>query len=89
MSKRARDDASIASLKAILGDISDDIIENLLYRSNNNIETAVNLYFSEPQSAESRPESSLTKIRSVDQTCSEGIRYFIGEMVLTGTRILM
>jgi DNA repair protein RAD5 len=82
MSKRSRDDASI---KAVLGDIPVHVIENLLHRSNNNVEAAVNLYFSQPQPVDppapkpkSQSESTLTK-------SSNGIRYYIGEMVLTGT----
>lgn len=85
MSKRTRDDASIASLKAILGDVPNQVIENLLHRSNNNIETAVDLYFSEPQPIDPVPIPKFWP-KSTPSKHFNGTRYYIGEMVLTGTR---
>jgi hypothetical protein len=98
MSKRQRDDANIASIRAVLGgDIPIQTIENLLYRSNNNVEAAVNLYFSgpisqstpqtqpQPQSNPGPPQSS-TSSRSVKD--QQGIKYYLGDLVITGTSCL-
>lgn len=86
MSKRPRDQASIASLKAILGDIPTATIENLLHRSNNNVEVAVNMYFTEPQ----QPLSATTQPAAVMKTATSStidnskLRYYIGDLVITG-----
>ncbi|KAL7334471.1 DNA helicase rad5 [Mucor circinelloides] len=94
--KRPRDQASIASLKAILGDIPTQTIESLLHRSNNDVELAVNMYFTEPQS-QPQQQPSVTRTKSsgadVSATLTQpktstmnkfSLRYYIGDLVITG-----
>ncbi|KAI8049793.1 SNF2 family N-terminal domain-containing protein [Gilbertella persicaria] len=72
MSKRSRDEASIASLQSILGQqVPLETLDNLLYRSNNNVEAAINLYFTEPP-----------------PTQPMGKKYYIGDLVLTGWSLI-
>ncbi|KAI8969028.1 SNF2 family N-terminal domain-containing protein [Mycotypha africana] len=81
MSKRQREEASIASLKAILGDLPDDLLTSLLHRANNNVETAINLYFANPE-----PPQQLLTTSSISHTKSDPrqfTRYFIGDVVVT------
>lgn len=85
MSKRQRDETSVASIQAILGDISIDTIENLLHRSNNNVEAAVNLYFSGPLPKPSTQQQQLKK--TLTKTNNKQIKYFIGDLVITGISI--
>ena len=81
MSKRSRDEASISSIQAILGDqVPVETIELLLHRSNNNIETALNLYFTEP------PPS--TPPKKEEQKEIQGTPFFVGELVITGWSLL-
>lgn len=94
--KRPRDQASIASLKAILGDIPTQTIENLLHRSNNDVELAVNMYFTEPQSQpQQQPSVTRTKSSGADVSATltqpkistmsnSSLRYYIGDLVITG-----
>ncbi|KAG1122047.1 hypothetical protein G6F42_011846 [Rhizopus arrhizus] len=94
--KRPRDQASIASLKAILGDIPTQTIENLLHRSNNDVELAVNMYFTEPQSqTQQQPSVTRTKSSGADVSATltqpktstmnkSSLRYYIGDLVITG-----
>ncbi|KAK4518092.1 uncharacterized protein ATC70_001443 [Mucor velutinosus] len=89
--KRPRDQASIASLKTILGDIPVQTIENLLHRSNNDVEVAVNLYFTEPQQTPTQPSVTATSSSGatlITPTASSmdtsNLRYYIGDMVITG-----
>ncbi|EIE77372.1 hypothetical protein RO3G_02076 [Rhizopus delemar RA 99-880] len=70
MSKRPRDEASVESLKAILGDISTQLCESLLHRANNNIEAAIDLYFSNPPVVTTQRKKS--------------DRFNIGDLVITG-----
>lgn len=92
MSKRPRDEASIASIRAILGDIPIQTIENLLHRSNNNVEAAVNLYFSGPlpsSTPAAAPKSSTqaqwsSQSSSGSSRNSTAIKYYIGDLVITG-----
>lgn len=70
MSKRLRDEASVESLKAILGDISTQLCESLLHRANDNIEAAIDLYFSNPPVVTTQRKKS--------------DRFNIGDLVITG-----
>jgi hypothetical protein len=88
MSKRQRDHANIDSIRAILGDIPIQIIENLLHRSNHNVEAAVNLYFSGPLPSQPAPPLQISKGVKKNhgsyQQKNTGIKYFIGDLVITG-----
>lgn len=96
MSKRPRDEGSINSIRAILGDIPNETIEILLHRSNNNVEAAINLYFTDPpaqptsmkQSAVQQQtivnDNSLSSNGETSQSSSYGIRYYIGDIVVSG-----
>ncbi|KAI8373677.1 SNF2 family N-terminal domain-containing protein [Blakeslea trispora] len=91
MSKRSRDEASIASLQAILGpQVPDKVLENLLYRANNNLETAINLYFNEPALQQipkpvSQPKTKPAPVFNSNSTASPGgLKYYIGDIVISG-----
>lgn len=71
MSKRPRDNTLIESLKAILN-ASTEICESLLDRTNNNIEEAIDLYFSNPPSI-----TTQTKKKKPN-------RYYLGDLVISG-----
>ncbi|KAL9541494.1 hypothetical protein MBANPS3_009095 [Mucor bainieri] len=97
--KRPRDDASIASLQAILGNVPTHTIESLLHRANNDVQVAVNLYFTEPPPQQQQPPPSPPTTTSVCSSLSSGrrkgatkatsytkptnLRYYIGDMVIT------
>lgn len=87
--KRPRDQASIASLKAILGDLPTETIENLLHRSNNDVEVAVNMYFTEPQQAPTQSSSVTSSGAAMAPVNQANLRYYIGEMVITGECLLV
>lgn len=72
MSKRPRDNTLIESLKAILN-ASTEICESLLDRTNNNIEEAIDLYFSNPPSI-----TTQTKKKKKPN------RYYLGDLVISG-----
>ncbi|CEP09742.1 hypothetical protein [Parasitella parasitica] len=78
--KRPRDQDSIDSLKAILGDLPATTINNLLQRSNYNVEVAVNLYFAGPQ----QETSTATKSNACSSIGNSKLRYYIGDIVITG-----
>lgn len=91
MSKRQRDEANVSSMQAILGDVPVATIENLLYRSNNNVEAALNLYFTSPvptiPAATAKSASSTSSIKSKPSPASkafQGKKYYIGDLVITG-----
>lgn len=81
MSKRLREEENIESLKAILGDIPIETIEDLLNKANQNIETAVNLYFSDP------PPPPPPPVQQINQTrlSRADIKFYLGDLVITGT----
>ncbi|GAN03178.1 DNA repair protein rad-5 [Mucor ambiguus] len=81
--KRPRDQASIASLKAILGDLPTQSIENLLYRSNNDVEVAINMYFTESQQAPAQPLAAPSSGATLASTGRSRARYYIGDLVIT------
>lgn len=83
MSKRQREEANIESIRAILGDIPIKTIENLLHRSNQNVETAVNLYFSGPLPTIPTPTPKITN-KAKSEKPKEEIKYYIGDLVITG-----
>ncbi|KAI8645409.1 SNF2 family N-terminal domain-containing protein, partial [Parasitella parasitica] len=78
--KRPRDQDSVNSLKAILGDLPAAKIDNLLHRSNNNVEVAVNLYFAGPQ----QETSTVTKSNPFSSIGNSNLRYYIGDIAVTG-----
>lgn len=83
MSKRQREEANIASIRAVLGDIPLSTVEQLLHRSNQNVETAVNLYFSGPLPP--IPTSASNVNNSVRSNKPKaGIEYYLGDLVITG-----
>ncbi len=85
MSKRPRDEASVASIRAVLGDISIEAIDNLLHRSNNNVEMALNLYFTTPLPKPPQPKKTLLTFGSKKKETQQQVKYFIGDLVITGT----
>ncbi|KAI7905546.1 SNF2 family N-terminal domain-containing protein [Cokeromyces recurvatus] len=80
--KRPRDEASIESLRSILGDVSINVLENLLHRSNNNVELAINLYFTEPQ--QQQQSSSTNTLLTTKPSKPKELKYYIGDLVITG-----
>ncbi|KAI8971401.1 P-loop containing nucleoside triphosphate hydrolase protein [Pilobolus umbonatus] len=76
MSKRPREDKWISALKDILGDISNEMAESLLEKTNNNVENAINLYFTSP------PQATTSSRRDPITTTPDQI--YIGELVITG-----
>ncbi|KAI7887816.1 P-loop containing nucleoside triphosphate hydrolase protein [Mucor mucedo] len=87
MSKRQREEANIESIRAILGDIPVKTIEDLLHRSNQNVETAVNLYFSDPLPIIPTQTSKNTSKPKLEKPKGE-IKYYIGDLVITGWSLL-
>ncbi|KAG2191703.1 hypothetical protein INT47_011364 [Mucor saturninus] len=87
MSKRQREEANIESIRAILGDIPVKTIEDLLHRSNQNVETAVNLYFSDPLPIIPTQTSKNTSKLKLEKPKGE-IKYYIGDLVITGWSLL-
>lgn len=83
MSKRQREEANIESIRAILGDIPVKTIEDLLHRSNQNVETAVNLYFSDPLPIIPTQTLKNTSKPKLEKPKGE-IKYYIGDLVITG-----
>lgn len=84
MSKRQREEANIASIRAVLGDIPIKTVEDLLHRSNQNVEVAVNLYFSGPLPTLTPPVPKITTINVSSSKKQKEIKYYIGDIVITG-----
>lgn len=87
MSKRERDEGNVSSMQAILGDIPITTIKNLLYRSNNNVEAALNLYFTNPSTTSSPIPTTTSPTKNKHNTDSKvfaGKKYYIGDLVITG-----
>ncbi|OBZ81326.1 DNA repair protein RAD5, partial [Choanephora cucurbitarum] len=91
MSKRSRDEASIVSLQAILGpQVPEKVLENILYRANNNLETAINLYFNEPalqQAPQPAPQPAAKPAPVFNKrtiATQDGLKYYIGDIVISG-----
>lgn len=83
MSKRPRDDAKIESVRSILGDIPIETIEKLLNSANQNVETAINLYFTDPPP----PPPAAQSVQHIKQDKSVQTidKYYLGDLVITGT----
>ncbi|KAI9480559.1 MAG: SNF2 family N-terminal domain-containing protein [Benjaminiella poitrasii] len=84
--KRPRDEAAIESLRSILSDVSTDVLQHLLDRSNNNVEVAVNLYFTEPQLQQSPAPPTVDDNLSLppDTNQPNDSSYYLGDLVITG-----
>lgn len=84
MSKRPRDDTKIESVRSILGDIPIETIERLLNSANQNVETAINLYFTDPPPLPTPPTQNDKRIKQ-DTPARTIDKYYIGDLVITGT----
>ncbi|KAI9267417.1 SNF2 family N-terminal domain-containing protein [Sporodiniella umbellata] len=71
MAKRVRNELAFDSLRSVLGDIPESTCEALLHKTNNNVEEAIELYFTNPTSI-------------VTAKKAKPIRFNIGEIVITG-----
>lgn len=83
MSKRSRDETKIEFVRSILGDIPIETIEKLLNSANQNVETAINLYFTDP----SPPPPVAQSVQHIkqDKPAQAINKYYIGDLVITGT----
>ncbi|KAI9250369.1 SNF2 family N-terminal domain-containing protein [Helicostylum pulchrum] len=81
MSKRSRDETKIEFVRSILGDIPIETIEKLLNSANQNVETAINLYFTDP----SPPPPVAQSVQHIkqDKPAQAINKYYIGDLVIT------
>ncbi|KAI8886671.1 hypothetical protein K501DRAFT_321812 [Backusella circina FSU 941] len=79
MSKRQRSESVLLEIQSVLPDVPVSQLETLLHQANYNIETAINIYFSNPPP----PTPSLPTATQVDSTARVD-RFYIGDIVSTG-----